>query len=209
MALTQDQLMKMLGYGGLGSAAGGALGNMFGKSPQDSANKYLNQIPGQTNQYYQPYFDAGKNSLGSLQDQYSSLLGGPGEKLNDIGKNYQQSPGFKFALDQALGAGGRASAAGGMAGSPMHEQENMATATGLANQDYNNWMQNALGLYGQGLSGQQGLAGMGQQAGNNMANLIAQQLATQGQQAYEGQAAKNKSWSDVFGNIFGSLPFLF
>lgn len=208
MALSQEQLMKLYGYGGLGAGLGGLAGNIFGKNPQDAANKYLNQIPGQTSQYFDPYINAGKGAIGSLQDQYSSLLGGPGQKLNEIGQSYQQSPGFKFALDQALGGAGRAAAAGGMAGSPQHEQQNMGLATNLANQDYYNWLGQATGLYGQGLSGQQGLAQMGSQAGTNMANLIAQQLATQAQQSYENQAAKNQGYSNVFGNILGSLPFI-
>lgn len=208
MALSQEQLMKLYGYGGLGAGLGGLAGNIFGKNPQDAANKYLNQIPGQTSQYFDPYINAGKGAISSLQDQYSSLLGGPGQKLNEIGQSYQQSPGFKFALDQALGGAGRAAAAGGMAGSPQHEQQNMGLATNLANQDYYNWLGQATGLYGQGLSGQQGLAQMGSQAGTNMANLIAQQLATQAQQSYENQAAKNQGYSNVFGNILGSLPFI-
>lgn len=208
MALSQEQLMKMYGYAGLGSGIGGALGQFFGKSPADEANKYLDQIPGQAGQYHNPYIQSGQNSMNALNDQYSQLLGGPGEKLNEIGKSYQQSPGFQNALNQALAAGNRSAAAGGMAGSPQHEQENMGTATGLASKDYGDWMQNALGLYNQGLSGQQGMAQMGQNSSKSMSDLIAQQLATKGQQSYEQQAAKNGAWGNVFGNIFGSLPFL-
>jgi hypothetical protein len=208
MALDQQQLMKMLGMGTLGAGLGGLFGG--GKNPADAANKYLNQIPGQAGQYLQPYMNAGQGALPGLQDQYNSLLGSPGDKLNDIGKNYQQSPGFKFALDQALSAGNRSSAAGGMAGSPAAQQQNMATASGLASQDYNNWMSNALGLYGQGLTGQQGLAQMGQQAGQNMSDLIAQQLAQQAQLGYAGQASKNQSnpWGNILGGL-GSLAGIF
>lgn len=205
MALDQQQLMKMLGMGTLGAGLGGLFGG--GKNPADAANKYLNQIPGQAGQYLQPWMNAGQNALGPLQEQYNSLLGSPGDKLNKIGESYQQSPGFKFALDQALAAGNRSAAAGGMAGSPAAQQQNMATATGLANQDYNNWMQNALGLFGQGLSGEQGLAQMGQQSGQSMSDLIAQQLAQQAQLSYAGQASKNQSnpWGNILGGIGGLL----
>ena len=175
-----------------------------GKNPADSAMPYLDKIPGQTSPYMQPFFEAGKGSLPGLQEQYQNLLGDPGGFINKIGGSYQQSPGFKFALQQALQSGGNAAAAGGMAGSPMQ------VATGLANQDYGNWMQNALGLYGQGLHGQQDLAHMGQQSGQSMADMIAQTLAQQGNLAFQGQAQKNQNKSDMWGNAFklaGGLAF--
>jgi len=187
------------------------LSNLFGgggKNPADAAMPYLNQIPGQTQQYYQPFFDAGKGAIGPLQEQYQKLLGDPGGWLNKIGEGYQQSPGFKSAMEQAMQAGGHAAAAGGMAGTNTDQFQRMKMATDLSNQDYNNYLQGALGLYGQGLSGEQGMAGMGQQAGNSMADMIAQTLAQQGNLAFQGQAQKNKNQSDMWGNIFkgaGSL----
>jgi hypothetical protein len=181
----------------------GFLSNLFGggKNPSDSAMQYLQQIPGRTQQYQQPYFNAGVQALPQLQQQYGSLLGNPGGKLNEIGQNYQQSPGLDFAIQQALQGAGHAAAAGGMAGSPEHEQQNMSLATNLANQDYNNWLGQATGLYGQGLSGEQNLAGMGQQSGNSMADMIAQALASQAGYSYAGQAAKNQQHSGLLGNI--------
>ena len=180
------------------------LSNMFGggyKNPADSAMPYLNQIPGQTQQYNQPWFDAGKNAIPGLQDQYDQLLKDPGGKMNDIGKSFQQSPGFKFAMDQAMQGGNHAAAAGGMAGSPQHEQQNMQMATDMGNQEYNNWMQNALGMYGAGLSGEQGMSQQGQQAGQSMADMIAQTLAQQANLSYAGQQNKNQQNSSMWGNI--------
>jgi hypothetical protein len=107
---------------------------------------------------------------------------------------------------------GHAAAAGGMAGSPQHEQQNMQLSSDIASQDYNNWMGNALGLYNQGLSGQQGMAGMGQNAGNNMANMIAQMLAQQGNSAFAGQNQQNQGmmdWVKLFGQGLGGLSGIF
>jgi len=108
--------------------------------------------------------------------------------LSKSGNSFHESPGFKFALQQALQGAGHAAAAGGMAGSPQHEQQNMGLATDLANQDYYNYMQGATGLYGQGLSGMQGLSQQGQQAGQSLADQIAQSLGQKAQYDYEGQA---------------------
>lgn len=181
------------------------LSNFFGggKNPADAAMPFLNQIPGQTNQFYQPYFNAGTNALPQLQQQYSGLTSDPGAMMNQFGQSYQQSPGLNFAIQQALGASGNAAAAGGMAGSPQHEQQNMQLANDIASQDYNNWMNNALGLYGAGLQGQQGLANMGQQAGQSNADMIAQTLAQQGNLAFQGQAQKNKNQNSAIGSLFG------
>ena len=183
--------------------------NMFsGKNPADSAMPYLNQIPGQTQQYQQPWYEAGKSQIPGLQDQYSQLMNDPGGKMNKIGEGFKESPGFKFAMQQALQGGNHAAAAGGMAGSPQHEQQNMQMATDLGNQEYGNWMKNALGMYGQGLQGSQGMANQGQQAGQSMADMIAQTLAQQANLSFNGQQQQNQNKSDMWGNVFkgaGSL----
>lgn len=169
---------------------------------------YLNQIPGKTQQYQQPYFEAGKSQLPGLQEQYGQLLNDPGGRINKIGESFKESPGFKFAMQQALQGGNHAAAAGGMAGSPQHEQQNMQLATDLGNQEYNNWMKNALGEYNMGMQGSQGMANQGQQAGQSMADMIAQTLAQQGNLAFNGQQQQNQNKSDMWGNIFkgaGSL----
>lgn len=205
MALTQEQLQRLGGLGMFGSGVAGLFGG--NKNPFDKANKYYEQIPGQVGPYYDPYMQSGKRALGGLEEEYGDLLGDPGGKLNQFGEGYQQSPGFKFALDQALGASGRAAAAGGMAGSPAHQQDAMQTATGLANQDYYNWLDKTTGLYGKGLEGQQGLAGMGFNANKNMADMIAQMLAQQGDAAFKGQASQNQSnpWGNIFGGLLGAF----
>jgi hypothetical protein len=179
------------------------LGGLFGggKNPADAGMGYLNQIPGKTQQYYQPYFDAGKSQLPGLQEQYGQLMNDPGGRMNQIGESFHESPGFQFALQQALGAGNRSAAAGGMAGSPANMQGNMQLATNMGNQEYNNWLQNAMGMYGMGMQGSQGMANMGQQAGNSMADMIAQTLAQQGNMAFRGQQEQNSNRNSLLGGL--------
>ncbi len=189
----------------------GFLSGLFGgkgyKNPADKANQTIGQIPGQTSQYFDPYINAGKNALPILQGQYNDLLNNPGGKLNQMGGQFQQSPGFQFALQQALQGSGHAAAAGGMAGSPQHEQQNMGIATQLGNQDYYNYLDKALGLYGQGLTGEQGMAQGGLTAGTSMADMISQALAQQANYDFRGQqdknARKNDLWSGL-GNLGGA-----
>lgn len=207
MALTD---MQRFGIGaGAGNLASG-IAELFSnnKNPADIANQYISQIPGSTSSYFQPYINYGQTALPTLQGQYNELLATPGGKLNQIGSSFHQSPGFQFALQQALQGAGHAAAAGGMAGSPQHEQQNMQLATGLANQDFYNYLDKALGLYGKGISGEQGLAGAGLQAGTSMADMIAQALAQQAQYAYEGEAAKNESKNSLWSNLGSGLGLL-
>ena len=174
-----------------------------GTAPSDAANQYLNQMPGQILPYMSPYLNAGSQSLGSLQNQYGQLLNNPGGMINQIGQNYHQSPGFQFALKQSLMGANNASSAGGMAGSPMSQQQNMGLATQMGNQDYYNWLGQATGMYNQGLQGQQGLAGLGMQAGTNMSNVIANQLAQQASNAYANQQSQNSQNSNIWGDVAG------
>ena len=195
---------------GTAAAGGGALGaglyDMFfggDHNPADEAMGYLDKIPGQIKPYYDPYINAGRRTLPRLEGEYGNLMTNPGGKLNEIGANFQESPGFKFAMQQALQAAGRGAAAGGMAGSPMHEQQNMELATNLGNQEYYNWLKPALGLYGTGLEGEEGINKMGFEGSKDLSDQIAQMLAAKSGLSYAGKAAENQSRGADLSNIIG------
>lgn len=179
-----------------------------GSNPANAAMPYLNKIPGAVTPYYQPYVNAGNQALPQLENQYSDLINNPGAKVNQIGSNFQQSPGFQFALQQALQGAGHAAAAGGMAGSPEHEQQNMGIATQLGNQDYYNWLGNAENMYGTGLSGEGNLANMGYNASKSLSDQIAQALAAKAQLGYAGKAAQNQQEGSLINDAFGGAGFL-
>lgn len=185
-----------------------AIGGLFQKdlpNPYDSAKPYFDQATQQMPGYYQPYLQAGQQALPSLQQNYGQLLGNPGQFMNQMGQNFHQSPGFQFQTQQALNSANRAAAAGGMIGSPM-EQQNIATTTNqLANQDYYNWMQHTMGLYGMGLQGQQGLYNTGAQASNNLATNMGQLAMGQGQAAYAGQMAQNQQQGGGIGSMISGI----
>ena len=175
-----------------------------GKNPSNEANKYLDQIPGAVNPYYQPYINQGQDANKMLMEQYQQLLGNPGDLFSNLGKGYQQSPGYQFKLNQALQSGTNAAAAGGMAGSPAHEQQNMQLANDIASQDYNDYMQNILGMYGLGLSGEQGLSNQGFNASTGYGDILGSNLAQQGGLAYQGQAAQNANRNQMMNNLIST-----
>jgi hypothetical protein len=205
MAFNWDSFGKGTAAGGVGA---GLFGGLFGgNDPSEEASKYIDQIPGRTKQYYEPFINAGKEALPTLQGQYGDLLNDPGGMVNKIGSGYKQSPGFQFALQKALAGGNRAFAAGGMGGSPAAANWGMETAEGLASQDYDKYLSHALSQYGLGLGGEEKLAAGGQQAGSSYGDMISQALAAQAKLKYEGQKAQNDFWPDIFSGAAKALPF--
>ncbi len=174
-------------------------GNM--PNPADPAMQYLNQIPGTMTPYYQPYIDAGKQSLSTLMGQYGSLINDPTSIMNKLGAGYKQSPGYQFNMSQAMNGINNAEASGGMLGTPSHQQWAGQMAGDIASQDYNNYLHNMMGLYGQGLSGMNDINHLGYTAANDLASALASNLQNQSGLAFQGQANKNQQDSDSMGNL--------
>lgn len=189
---------------GIGQAAGGLFGGKGG-NPEAAANKYLNQIPGAVNPYYRPYQAAGINALGKLQGQYGEMTDNPGAFYNKLAGGYTQSPGYDFKLKQALNARNNAAAAGGMSGTPQHEQQSMETAEGIANQDFENYLNHVLGIFGKGQQGYEGINTQGFDANTQFGQMLAQLLGNQAQYAYGSETQKNINNSNKWGNILSGI----
>lgn len=188
---------------------------MFGgnKNPSNEANKYLNQIPGAVNPYYQPYINQGQQAGNQLTDQYNQQTQNPGELFSKLGQGYQESPGYQFKLKQALGAGQNASAAGGMLGTPQDVQGQSQIASDVSSKDFNDYMQNIMGLYGLGQQGQQKMQEQGFGASTGYGDILGQLLGQQGQYGYAGAAGENagraNNWSNLFKMAGMGLPYMF
>ena len=182
---------------------------LAGGNPSSAANKYLKQVPGTIKPYYDPYIEAGNKALPNLEEQYGRLISDPAALYAELGKGYQTSPGYDFALQQALGAAGNAASAGGMAGSPMHEQQTMDVASGMASRDFDRYMNDVMGLYGTGLSGEQGLYQTGFNASDTLAKMLAENLRSQGSNAAGGKQFSGNMNLGMLGVAAGMLPYLF
>lgn len=127
----------------------------------DAALQYLREGRDQANQYLDPYRQAGLADYNTLRQQ--------------VGTSYQQSPGYQFARDEGIRAIDQGASARGLLGSGARLRELTRYGTGVANQDYNNWV-----------SRLQGLAGVGQTATGQGASLAAQTGGQQAQTAMQG-----------------------
>jgi hypothetical protein len=162
------------------------------QNPADSAMPYLNQVPGTVTPYYNPYINAGQDSLSQLMSQYQTLLTDPNAVMQMAGSGYQQSPGYQYEYDSAMNAENSAAAAGGMLGTPYHQENAANAAADVANQDYQQYLDQALKLYGVGLHGTEGINQMGYQASDALAQALANNLNTEATLEYAGTEGENE-----------------
>ncbi len=83
----------------------------------------------------------------------------------------------------------------------------------MASQDYENYLNHVLGLYGKGLEGYGDINKMGYGASTGYGNELGSNLAQKAQNAFAGQQFKNQQksggWGNLFGGIASALPYLF
>lgn len=194
-----------------GGLIGGLMGNDY-KNPSSGANEILSRIPNEMSKYIKPYADAGTSVLPQYRDIMMKLMSNPQEMLKMIGGSYQQSPGYKWNLDQGENAITNAAASGGLLGTPQHEQQAGQLATNLASQDYDKYMQNAMHLLGIGTQGTSDIFKTGATSANSLAEAIAQVLGQQAQYDYAGTAGENaynsQKSSNLLSTIGSALAFL-
>lgn len=170
-------------------------------NPADAAMPYLDKIPGTITPYYDPYVNSGRDSLGTLQEQYNKLIQNPGAMLNSFGQGYDQSPGYNLEYNQGMNAINNAAASGGFLGTSGHQEQAGALASGLAGQDFYKYLSHILGLYGQGLEGEGQLNQQGYNASTGLAENLGSNLSQQGNLAYQGQANENASRSNLIKSL--------
>lgn len=199
-------------FGPWGTAIGagvGALSGLFGgrqqQHEQNQTNQYLNQIPDELKQYMMPYVSAGQGALGRVGSEYGNLLSDPNAIINRIGAGYHESPGYQWRLGQGENAINNAAAAGGMAGTAQHQQEAGQLAENLANQDYWDFVDKGLGLYGTGLQGEQGLAAQGATTAGDLSTSLANLLQGRAGLSYQRGLNQNQQNSDLMSSIMSYL----
>lgn len=171
------------------------------KNPSDAANNTLQQTPGMVKPYYDPYINAGKDSLDTLIKQYNDLTNNPGGKYDELGAGYKQSPGYANTLREALAGSDAAAARGGTLGTPMHGQNNATVAGDVANKDFEAYLNHVMSLYGQGLSGNADINKNGQSASESFGNIVGSVNNQVAQNQYTGQQDRNTQQSANWNNI--------
>jgi hypothetical protein len=163
-----------------------------GEDPAKAANKYLEQIPGVGEKYYNPYIEGGKEAGGLLKDQYGKMLD-PTAFMDEILKHYNTSQGAQYQLGNLSKDIGNTAAAGGIAGTPEHQRQYGELAQDIMSKDMQQYLQNALGIQKTGLEGENNFYNKGFEASGSLADLISGTLGSQAGLAYQGANSKNAS----------------
>jgi hypothetical protein len=212
-----------LGAAGLSAGAGiysatqtaGAAGAAAGSevAQQQKALAYQQGIYGTAQQGLQPYIGAGQNalsySLGAL-----GLPGGQPGGPQAAFSAFQQTPGYQFPLQQGNLALQRQLASMGLQGSGAALKDSIGYNQGYASQNYQNYLQQLLGVAGSGQAavgtlGQIGMGISGQQS-NTLTNIGNAQAggimgANNATQTGLGQAIGTLT-SGSFGNSTANSP---
>jgi hypothetical protein len=166
-------------------------------------------------------YDRTKTDLNPYITEGTQALGRIDAANNGDYSGFENSPGYKFALDQGVQASDRSAAAKGSLYSGGHSADLDALGQGLASQNYNTWFGQQTGLAGMGQSaatslgsigtgsaaqaGNFGLAGAAAQgnaainvanANTNLSDTLSQMLGQ-----YMKKPANTTSWGDTSGNV--------
>lgn len=176
---------------GVGSAIGGIAQGIgaarSAKAGQEGADQQLQVLQDAVS----PYQDYGEQGMGAYWNalQAGPQLAGAGFSrqqmragrnalsmaMDQLGQDFQTSPGYQFALDEGQRAiEGSAAAQGGLySGATMKALQDRAQ--GVASQEYNTWNNNRMNLMGalmgQGAQGQATLTGAQNQYMNRLAGV--------------------------------------
>jgi hypothetical protein len=163
-----------------------------------AANQYLNQIPGVAHQGYDPYVNAGQDASGKTKTKYEELMENPTEFINQLMKGYQPSEGYQFQKDQLTKELGNTAAARGIAGTPYDQMQQGQGVQKLLSGDMQQFLQNALGVFNTGLTGEEGVATRGYDASGKLTDAVGSNLNQQGSLAFNNAQNNQKSKQDMW-----------
>lgn len=151
----------------------GQLSDLLGQGRSALTTNYAEALKPLTQQQ-------GTNTAGS--DQLAALLGlKPGTNIQDV---LSSLPGYQFALNQGTQNTLRNQAASGQLNSGATDKAIADYTTGLAGQNYNNYVSQLQPFLGAANTGASNIANVNQ----NLGNQLAQSYGTQGAAAYGTQA---------------------
>jgi hypothetical protein len=154
--------------GGLIGAGGSLLASGQQASAAQDAAQVTQNMFNTTQGNLQPWMKGGGNALNALQQALGLVPGGTGG-INATG--FQGSPGYQWQLGQGIGAiQNSAAAQGGIGGNTLKALQTYGT--GLANQDWYNYLNQLSGLSGSGENAAANLGGFSGQAAGQTGNAL-------------------------------------
>ncbi len=183
----------------------GGHGGGQGSNPANAAQPFLQQIPQVGHNAYDPYIQQGQAAGQRTGSQYESLMNDPQAFINKLMEGYKPSEGYQFQKGELTSQLGNAAAAGGVAGTPTDQMNQGKAIQGLLSQDQQQYLQNALGVYGTGLSGEQHAADQGFNASGSLADLLGGNLNQQANLGFQGVQQNNVNKNAMISSLIKAL----
>ena len=171
----------------------GILDSIFGgrRDATGEAKGHLDNISGIGHSSYDDYIDRGRRAGSRLEDEYTGLLDDPTALINKIMQNYHESEQYGYEKDKLGREIGASAAAGGVAGTPYHQQQQGEMVQGLLSKDMQQFLKNALGRYDTGLAGEKGFYDTGKDATDNLTSILTGVEGSKAGLDYEDAKSKN------------------
>ena len=195
-------------------------GSASWSNPANAGMPYLQQIPGTISPYYQPYIDTGLNSMNQYYQNASQWATpqGASQNYNDIAAGYTTSPYAQYQTDQMEQAAAQSAAASGQAGTPAQQAAVENQANQISSRDEQAYINSILGIENQGQQGLGALTGLGYNASNTLAEMLAKNLGAEAGMSYAGAANQNihnaqqanqeaNMWSSLIGMGAKAIPW--
>ena len=179
------------------------LGDFFsgGKDPYKAAAPYLDQIPGQAHQSFDPYIAQGKTADTDLWARFSDMLNNPNKLYDKMAEGYKPSDDYQFKSKEMSQNLSNAAAAGGISGTPYHQEQQGKLTDELLSGDRNDYLQKIMGIFNTGLQGEQGVSNRGWDANKTLTDFLTQALEEKGQLAFKGTDLQNQNRSALVNNF--------
>ncbi len=181
------------------------LDDIFGKNPADAAKEYSDKIPGIGHDAYDPYINQGREASNQTNAAYDELMKDPTGFINKLMEHYKTSEGYNFQKNALTSELGNTAAAGGIAGTPLDQMNQGAGVQGLLSKDMQQFLQNALGVYGTGLTGKEGIATRGFSASGSLADILGGAANQDANRAFQGQSQQNTNRNAIFSTLIKAL----
>jgi len=174
---------------------------LFGsdKPYNDAMEQYQNNM-NQAQGVQQPWLQAGQGAIGDYQKWLRGQQN-PSGFINNLMKDYQQSPYNQYLQQESQNAGINAASASGLTGSTPFMQQQQQNAGNIAQGGMNDWLKNVLGINTQYGEGQQNLMKGGQTSANALSGLFQNNGLNAAGSTFGAGQARDQDMSNLFGWI--------
>ncbi len=180
--------------------------------PTWGANQELDKIPDMLKEYLGSYMNQGKGAYDQLNPIYGNMANDPQGYYKNMLAGHKPSDAYKTTMDEALKSAGNTAAAGGYRGNINDIQNEAGISSRIANEflnkDMQNWINNLMGIQGQGLQGLGHFYDTGYDASKNMASDLSNIYGSKAQLDFQGQSQRNQGISDFASQFLGAAPGL-